>query len=374
MASSARDALSRFLDWWVDELKGLIPQALLAGRRQPRRLVVAVDGPKKRLLMEKAGLSETLAETTDTADGLSSLARLIKARPSLPVGLRLSGSECFSRTLHLPAPAEGDYRRILDLDMERTTPFRAAEVLTAYHVVPADAGAMRGKRVVRHLVVKRRTIDPLLQEMGALGIEPAFIDCWDDQRHGGLPVDFLAATRPAADRPGILRLRSLAAVFVLLVVSAVGIWMLRHQSALAALEMRADAARAEAGNARLAMEASQTASARIEAMARQLRDRLPVGRIVEELTVIIPDDAWLSDLRIEADRVEFTGLAKSAAALVPLLESSPLFEDVSLTSPVVLDNNEDKERFSMRMLLAFRERPAEGAAESTGDADGIALQ
>ncbi len=374
MASSARDAISRFLHWWADELKGLVPQGRLAGRSQPRRLVVAVDGPKKRLLMENAGLSETLAETSDEADGLSTLAPLIKTRPSLPVGLRLSGSECFSRSLHLPAQAESDYRRILDLDMERTTPFRAAEVLTAYHVMPAAAGAMRGKRVVRHLVVKRRTTDPLLQEMRELGIEPTFIDCWDDQRRSGLPVDFLEATRPPAGEPGILKLRNLAAAFVLLVISATAIWTLRHQSALAGLEMRADTARAEAGNARLAMEASQMASARIEAMARQLRNRLPVARIVEELTVVIPDDAWLSDLRIEDERVEFTGFAKSAAALVPILEGSPLFEEVSLTSPVVLDNNEDKERFSMRLRLALRDRPASAAAESAGAFDGIAAQ
>ena len=46
-----------------------------------------------------------------------------------------------------------------------------------------------------------------------------------------------------------------------------------------------------------------------------------------------------------------TGFAKSAASLVPLLEKSPLFSEASLTSPVIFDNQEDKERFSVRIRL-----------------------
>ena len=51
---------------------------------------------------------------------------------------------------------------MLDLDMERTTPFRAADVLSAHYVAP-DGAAPRGKRLVRHLVVKRRTLEPRLE-------------------------------------------------------------------------------------------------------------------------------------------------------------------------------------------------------------------
>jgi general secretion pathway protein L len=59
----------------------------------------------------------------------------------------------------------------------------------------------------------------------------------------------------------------------------------------------------------------------------------------------------VSDLRIDGDVIEFNGFAKSAASLVAPLENSPLFMQASLTSPVVLDSSEDKERFSMRLRL-----------------------
>jgi general secretion pathway protein L len=354
MASRATSTLERFLRWWADELKGLAPTSWRAGpRRQPTRMVIAVEGQRKSLLLEKGGQTETLAQISGAEEDLSEFARLIKARPKIPVGLRLGEGDCFSRVVQLPAQAEGDYRRILELDMERSTPFRAADVLTAFHSAPSENGLARGKRTVRHLVVKRRTADPLLREFHDLGIYPAFMDCWDEQRRGGLPVDFLAATRPASRARGGPGLRGLGVLAALLVASAMTIWIVRHQSALAALESRAEAARAEAGNARIAVEASQMAAARMEAMSRRLRNRLPVARIIEELTATVPDDAWISDLRIDGDTVELTGFAKSAAALVPRLENAPLFADVLLTSPVVLDNNEDKERFSMRLRLSI---------------------
>jgi general secretion pathway protein L len=218
-------------------------------------------------------------------------------------------------------------------------------------------------RPVRHLIVKRRTLDLLLSEVRALGLEPAFADCWDETGRAGLPVDFLAALRPqaaAAPRLSASRLTVLAAV---LGVSALAIWAMRHEAALAALTARSEAARAEAAATRLAVEASETASARIEALSRRLSNRLPAARIIEELTAIIPDSAWVSDLRIDGEVVEFTGYAKSAAALIPLLEAAPLFQEASLTSPIVLDSAEDKERFSVRLRLALAGAGSPSATE-----------
>jgi general secretion pathway protein L len=154
----------------------------------------------------------------------------------------------------------------------------------------------------------------------------------------------------------------MAGLAVILALSAVAVLIVRHQTALDALKLRADAARAEAATVRLAVEASQAASAQIAAIDRMLHARLPAARIIEELTVIMPDTAWVSDLRIDGDVVEFTAYAKSAAALVPLLAKSPLFTEASLTSPVILDNIEDKERFSVRLRLKERiALPADGA-------------
>ncbi len=364
MAGTVSASLETFWRWWTEELKGLLPRRAFAARgRKAGRLVIAVEGPRRTLLLERAGHLEPLAEASEAEDGLGALAECARRWPSLPVGLRFGGVDCFSRVVQLPARAESDFGRILSLDMERTMPFRAPDVLTAFHILP-DADIPRGTRAVRHLVIKRKTVMPLVEEMRVFGLEPAFADCWDDARRDGLPVDFLAAMRPEAERNGAGWRRARVVLGLLLTVPAAAVPIMRHRGALDALEARSEAARAEAASVRLAMEASASAAAQIEAMERRLRGRLPVARIVEELTTILPDSAWVSDLRIEQGVVEFTGFAKSAAALIPALEASPLFAEAGLTSPVVLDAAEDKERFSARLRLSLGDMTA-----SAGEAD-----
>jgi general secretion pathway protein L len=353
METQPSTAIHSFLRWWGAELREMLPgRSLTLRNAHVRRLVLSVERPRFRLLLEKAGRSEPLADAVEAGEaGLIELASRIKARPELPVGLRFGPQDCYVRGLELPAQAEADFGRILDLDMERTTPFRAADVLTDYCITPG-AAAPHGKRAVRHVIVKRKTIDPLMEGLRDLGIEPAFADCWSEDRRSALPVNLLADARREGQwrSPGMLP--AMAGLLVVLAVGAIAIPIIRHKNALDALSTQTAAARSEAATVRQAVEASQAASAQIAAMGRLLQARIPLARIMEELTVVMPDSAWVSDLRIDGDVVEFTGFAKSAASLVAPLENSPLFMQASLTSPVVLDSSEDKERFSMRLRLS----------------------
>ena len=366
MANGLPAALANFLRWWGVELKGLMPRCLLTplGRYQ-RRLVLSVEGTRFRLFAERGEQLEELQPGAEDADeALLHLAEAAKARPGVPAGLRFAAADCYSRTLELPAPAERDFARILDLDLERTTPFRRDAVLTA-HYVDAAAPAARGKRCVRQLVIKRESIEPLTRRMRDLGIAPAFADCWNNARTAALPADFLAGApgRTPRNGAGAKLVPAMAPLAGLLVISALAIFVIRHQNALEHLETLVATARAEAQKVRETLGGMQEISAQIAALERQSRARIPVARIMEELTAVMPDSAWVYDLRIDGGMVEFTGFARSAAALIPLLEQSKMFTAATLTAPVVLDGGEDKERFSIRVRLRGVAEPEAPALE-----------
>ncbi len=364
MESSLPDLFRRFFSWWKSELTALLPGNAFSSRNTaPRRFVIAIDGPRRRLLLERGARTEQLAESDE--EGLGDFMRFIEEKPHLPVGIRLAARDCFARIVELPARAESNFGRILQLDMERTTPFRSADVLTAHHTAP-DIPASAGKRAVKHLIVKRKSIEPLFQEMRMIGIEPAFADCWEGDGSKPAQVDFLLQPGSTRQPRGPQAAQVLAGLAIVLAISAAGIWTYRHQSTLEALERRTQMARAEADTVRRAVAASQTASAQLEAMTELMRNRLPVVRIIEELTVLIPDDAWVSDLRIDGETIELSGFARSAAALVPIMENSPLFREAGFMAPVIFDNAEGKERFSLRVRLNGSAVPADlqGASAS----------
>jgi general secretion pathway protein L len=83
-------------------------------------------------------------------------------------------------------------------------------------------------------------------------------------------------------------------------------------------------------------------------------------KILEELTRIFPETAWIWSLKYNGKEVELSGFADSASDLIPLLDRSPLFEKVEFLAPVTKEmqmrggENREKERFRIKMKLEGR--------------------
>src|SRR5262249_9579516 len=152
------------------------------------------------------------------------------------VGLRVPLASCFVRTVELPRSAQEDASRILDLDLERATPFKLKDVYSAT-LVENDDG--RGPQVrARHMMIKRTSVEPLLGELNAAGVTADFIDCWDEGERQSLPVNFLASQQQAA-AAGRGRLSFAGMLLVLLALLGLSALFLangRYQSALDTVE------------------------------------------------------------------------------------------------------------------------------------------
>ncbi len=72
--------------------------------------------------------------------------------------------------------------------------------------------------------------------------------------------------------------------------------------------------------------------------------------IIKELTIRLPEDAWLQRLNVKKNTVEISGRAGSASNLIPLLDASPLFENVKFASTITTRGGE-MEKFKIRMDL-----------------------
>src|SRR5439155_45970 len=86
--------------------------------------------------------------------------------------------------------------------------------------------------------------------------------------------------------------------------------------------------------------------------------------VLRELTEILPSDAWVTYLALDAKGVELTGQAGAASNLIPLLENSPRLERVEFASPVT--RGRDREQFRIRAAGEAPAPPAPAAElEST---------
>ncbi len=354
MLREVSSVIVNFLSWWVAEIKAIFSPAAASGSdRYTQRIVLSVltdhfhlvDENKKRA-PAKIGEYESL----DTA--ASALAKIVRKRPSMPVGIRFSNSDFFVRQMELPASARNDVKKVLDLELERTTPFRPAQVYAAHFIDHEPQGDSQ-KLVVQQVVIKRRTVQQAVDALSQVGVTPDFVDCAANDGQDTLPVDFLQTTEShlAASGGGNRMMPRLAALSILLAGTAVVTALVRYQAAVDEVSAAVTAARGDARIVRQAVEKSQTVLSQIATVERWRRERIPAAQVVEQLTQLFPDTAYLSDMRLEEGVIEVTGYAQSAAPLIPLIEKSLLFDRVSLAAPVMLDARRDRERFSIRLHL-----------------------
>ncbi len=380
MSKAAISDMSRFLRWWGDELRGLVPgwpggDAGAAGRGD--KTVVAL-GRTSVTVVEERGRSRRTLAAADLASGRPATEALhvldgLDIRG--PLGVRVAREACFARTLEIPSAALADAASLAALDLERATPFRAADVYTAVLPDPA-APAAKGRTAIRQLVLKRETVRGVLAALEARGHRVAFVDCWAEDGSTALPVDFLAVPGAAAGAGARGRSRlhralataSLAAAAAALVVAAV-----KYDNALAVLDRETTAARKSAAQVNQGLAGAEVALADA-ARLRAIRSARPLAvAVLDEVTRLLPDDAYLTELTLDGDQVDLAGFARSAAPLVERFERSPLFTDARFSAPSRLEAREDRERFAMRVRLRILPSKAEpAAAPPTGAAKGSA--
>jgi Tfp pilus assembly protein PilN len=75
--------------------------------------------------------------------------------------------------------------------------------------------------------------------------------------------------------------------------------------------------------------------------------------ILRELTQIIPKEAYITELRVDDEKIELVGFAKSATELISTLESSPFFRAPQFSSPIN-KRGADLEMFSLKAEIALK--------------------
>jgi general secretion pathway protein L len=356
LAQDFKGVMRQGFAWWKGELASLIPQTLrarFAVTAAPSLVVTVRDGELwlatsvRTSRIDRADYSEAITG----AALIERLERSRKAGASPPVvRLRLPYRACLVRRIDVPERARADAGRILTLDFERATPFNAADVYAASYLDPVRNHPETLTFV--QLIVKKSTIDEAVTRLEAMPATVDAVDCWSQDGATVLPVNFLDhAAGTSRGTPGSRTAKVLACVAALLAASAVWTSLVRHQYALSELEQQTADARARVSQIET-QSGSSTAASKDRLSALKLKAERPAAvHILDELTRLLPDTAFLTEFSIDGDTVDISGFAPRAAALVPQLERSQVFSNVTLSAPVTFDGARDKERFSYRLQL-----------------------
>ncbi|MDX1541330.1 MAG: PilN domain-containing protein [Geminicoccaceae bacterium] len=232
--------------------------------------------------------------------------------------------------------------------MDRITPFKADEVLFAHRVASVDREQRR--LTVELDVVPRIAAEPLFEIANQLGLEPQRLElAGPEESSRGL--DLMPRDGDGGGRASRLN-RLLLLLFVALAAVAVVLPLERQQRTADELAEDVRGARVEAEESMRLRDELQ-ALERSSGFVASTKTGAPMtASVLAELTRVIPDQAYVTQLRLEGRELQIHGLADSASELIGRLAASPMFDGPQFRSPVTRDPRAAKERFHIQVGIA----------------------
>jgi general secretion pathway protein L len=148
---------------------------------------------------------------------------------------------------------------------------------------------------------------------------------------------------------GFLVLATCAALAV-----AVYLPLTQKQAVLEEAEARLRQLRAEATGADKLNKRFDEMIKRSRFVVRQKRSRYTVTELLNELTMLLPDNTWLLQFARKGDNLTVSGYSDKASALIALIEESEFLSKVSFRSPVTVDPRVGRERFNISASVVLR--------------------
>jgi len=337
-------SVHRAWSWWIGELMALMPQGFReAIERRNRRLLIEFMGSELIILEGSADKVQVLTRVSaeSASESLADLSR--RARDT---ALIVPSDKILSKALTLPLAAEENLREVLSFEMDRHTPFSAEQVYYDFSITGRSAERQELSLVLFY--APRKIVDGLVEVASSHGIPPTAATSREAVTQQFTNVNLLPATMRTVRPKAVNRLNlALSCLAVLLLVTALVLPVAQKQYLIVTLASQLEEQEAAAGEAiRLQREVEKLAQGS-ELLMQKKQSNLLVLQVMDEMSRIVPDDTWIDRLDINGDEILLQGQSSSSAALIALIESSPVLHNVRFRAPVTQVAQTGSERFQL---------------------------
>jgi general secretion pathway protein L len=267
------------------------------------------------------------------------------------VEILLKSEHVMFRSLDFPRQAGDFLDGMLRAQIDRLTPWSANDAVFGWS--PPAAGA--NERIELTLAAtSKHKIQPLVQlatdldaasvavfaELSAGENAPSRIKLFDKPLQG--------AIGRGVDVPRLLRVvllsSGLAAAASLLVAAYLGGALDAEQQQLSR--------RISERRASLRLDPNAAGASGLGLLAKRKQSTPSDVLVLEAISRVLPDNTYVTELRIEGDKIQVVGMTQDAPSLVRLMEQSPQFTRATFFAPTTRAQNDPGERFHIEAHIA----------------------
>lgn len=355
--------VGKFFRWWLGELRQAMPVAWQERLQHAMRrvtftlnrdaLTVGVDESRRLSELASFILSQDATLQRQEVEDLLEQNELREA----PRFLLLDRSAILAKELKLPLAAESNLAQVLGFEMDRQTPFRAANVYFDWKVI--ERSASPGQLRLQLYVVPRPEVDQAVTRLANRGLGLAGVDVRDGDRTLGLnllPVE--QRVRAANPRTRFNLVLAGACVVLLVLVMAQSLYLRAHQ--IAELESAIAAVQDEAREVAQIRKQIEDASEAAGFLASRRAESPLAIEVLADVTRTLPDDTYLDRLVIGPSSVQMQGKSQNAQQLIEKVNESPLLDAAAFRGSTRLDARTGLEIFEVNASITLPPQPAEG--------------
>lgn len=344
------DDLSAVFSRWIDSVAAGAVSALASF---PKRKSVEVIEEDADTFVIRSGRA---MERVRIADGKLAAARPDTVAALLDGGhaeLLLRPGRVLFRPLELPRRATEFLGGVVRAQIDRLTPWTANEAAFGWSA-PAEAGPDRISVTVA--ATARALVQPLVDALVAAGAEAVAVTATPP---GAAPI--MVLNHQAAGAIDFARVRR--ALIAVLIVTGLGAGVSLSVAALAGMKFASeqeDLTRRIAER-RMAIRIGREggpAATPLRALERRKYQNPSSVIALEVLSQILPDHTYVTELRIEGDKLRVIGVTRDAPGLIRLIEQSPNFTHATFFAPTTRRPSDPGERFHIEAqiepVFAFR--------------------
>jgi general secretion pathway protein L len=252
-------------------------------------------------------------------------------------------------TIQAPRNAAEFLDAFVRSQIDRLTPWTRTQAEVGF----ASAASANGETRVTLAAASKATLAPYVEAARALGAATVVVSA---ARSEGAAIRVCAREIEREARARRYR-RALGVVLAASVVFALGASALEARLSGERQTLEDEIARRVAALRRDA--AGPARDAQVEAALRRKREVQPAVVVLEALSRALPDDSYLTQLRISGARLEIDGVSRSASSLVALLEQTEPFQRAQFSAPTTPAAADGAEQFHIAadIVAATKRRP-----------------
>lgn len=347
----------------ISELKDLFGAWIAAVAAAIHGVMVRIVPQRRILLVEGDGHTFTARVISTGKDALleQTSFRLLQGQPvpapppewqaalrGSHIDISMKPDQVLFRAIDFPRQATDFLDGMIRAQIDRLTPWSASEAVFGI-TQPVPEG--NGRIAMMLAATSKQAIEPLLQLASALNVA-SVAGLVEAHEAGGMSMPVKVFDRPltnaagtAIDVPRLLRMTLLsagiAAAASLAISTYVGGQFDDEQQQL----------QQQIAQRRAALRINRSdGSAESQLVKRKQTSRSSV-MVLESVSKALPDTTYVTELRVEGDKMQVVGLTNDAPSLIRLLEQSPQFSRATFFAPTTRDQNDSRERFHIEVHI-----------------------